>query len=285
MALKMNIFRFRQNNQFCLGLELSGHNYNLTAAVPDLSDISVWLAMPDPVKTVLDNADKACRFPVDNNVTRCAPLDTQEVWASGVTYFRSKVARVGESEKGGDFYDDIYEAERPEIFFKSTAARVRTSGEPVRIRSDSPWNVPEPELVLVLSSRGQIVGYTIGNDMSSRSIEGENPLYLPQAKVYDGSCALGPVITLKTGEEAPRKIEMTITRGGTAVFAGETSTSQMRRTDGELVDFLFRETTFPDGVFLLTGTGIVPPHDFTLRSGDMIRITIEGIGTLENFVA
>jgi len=285
MALKMNIFRFRHDNQFCLGLELSGHHYNMTEAAPYLSDISAWLAMPDPVKTVLDNAEKACRFPVDDNVTLCAPIDTQEVWACGVTYVRSKVARVGESDKGGDFYDDVYEAERPEIFFKSTAARVRSNDEAVRIRGDSSWNVPEPELVLVLSSRGQIVGYMIGNDMSSRSIEGENPLYLPQAKVYDGSCAIGRVIALNTGDNAPRKIEMTIMRAGVVVFAGETSTSQMRRTEGELVDFLFRETTFPDGVFLLTGTGIVPPDDFTLRSGDIIGITIEGIGTLENYVA
>jgi 2-dehydro-3-deoxy-D-arabinonate dehydratase len=178
----------------------------------------------------------------------------------------------------------VYDAERPELFFKSTPRRVAGPNQPIRIRRDSTWDVPEPELVLVLSSRGAIVGYTIGNDVSSRSIEGENPLYLPQAKVFDGSCALGPVIALNNGEQSARAIGMTIARGGVTVFHGETSTAQMRRLPQELTDYLFRELTFQEGVFLLTGTGVVPPDDFTLHSGDVVSISIEGIGTLENTV-
>jgi 2-dehydro-3-deoxy-D-arabinonate dehydratase len=278
----MNIFRFRKDNEFCLGLELNGDLYNLSAAGTEFADVSKWLALDDPVKAVLDISERPDRLPIVENVELCAPIDTQEVWASGVTYFRSKIARMEESEKGGDFYDHIYDAERPELFFKSTAGRVVQNGQPVRIRRDSSWNVPEPELALVLSSKGSIAGYTIGNDMSSRSIEGENPLYLPQAKVYDGSCALGPVIAPNTGGEVPRKISMSISRGGADVFVGETSTSMMRRTAQELANYLFCEMSFDDGVFLLTGTGIVPPDDFTLQSGDIIKITIGGIGTLEN---
>ena len=187
-----------------------------------------------------------------------------------------------ESDDAKDFYRRVYDAERPELFFKSTASRVVGPGGPVRIRRDSNWNVPEPELVLVLSSKGQVVGFTIGNDMSSRVIEGENPLYLPQAKVYDGSCSLGPAILLDDGSATSRVIEMTITRDGSTVFAGSTSTERIKRSFEELVECLFREMTFPSGVFLLTGTGIAPPDDFTLRSDDLITITIEGIGTLEN---
>jgi len=192
-----------------------------------------------------------------------------------------------ETQAGGDFYDRVYEAERPELFFKSMPGRVVAPGAPIRIRRDSTWNVPEPELALVLSSSGAIVGRTIGNDVSSRSIEGENPLYLPQAKVYDGSCALGPMIVLPDGDEQESawSIQLSITRAGVSMFSGETSTSQMRRTQQELADYLFRELTFRAGAFLLTGTGIVPPDDFTLRSGDVVSITIAGIGTLENPVA
>jgi 2-dehydro-3-deoxy-D-arabinonate dehydratase len=215
------------------------------------------------------------------------PIVNQEVWAAGVTYYRSRTARIEESQGagGGDFYDRVYTAERPELFFKATAHRVAGSGGMLRIRSDSHWNVPEPELALVVTRTGRIVGYTIGNDMSSRDIEGVNPLYLPQAKVYDRSCALGPCIFV--AEEMPSastEIKLHIARDGETAFAGETTLAQLKRTPESLVEFLFRDNSFPQGCFLLTGTGIVPPDDFTLRSGDVISISIEPIGTLVNVV-
>ena len=268
-----------------MGIELNSVRYDLSLAAPEFSDISTWLAVDDPVGAVLNTLDKIANFSLEEDVEYCLPLDTQEIWASGVTYFRSRVARMDESETGSDYYDLVYDAQRPELFFKSNATRAVAHGEPVRIRRDSSWNVPEPELVLVLSKTGRVVGYTIGNDVSSRSIEGENPLYLPQAKVYDGSCSIGPRIAVNIGDDGPRAIEMTITRGGSKMFEGQTSTAQMRRTEEELAEFLFREMSFTDGVFLLTGTGIVPPDDFTLASGDIVSISIEGIGTLENPVA
>jgi 2-dehydro-3-deoxy-D-arabinonate dehydratase len=217
-----------------------------------------------------------------------APIEEQEVWAAGVTYFRSRTARMAESEAAGGmtFYDRVYTAERPELFFKSTAHRTVGPGAPVRIRRDSNWNVPEPELTLLVSPKGKILGYTIGNDMSSRDIEGENPLYLPQAKVYDGSCALGPGLLITNEPLAPSTaIHIEIRRCGSAVFADTTTLEAMKRKPAELVDYLFRENSFPDGCFLLTGTGIVPPHDFTLASGDEIAISIDGMGTLTNPVA
>ena len=280
----MRIFRFQSSEGPRLGLLNESERYDLSAAAPGFADVANWLALADPVAAVHEVLAKARSFPLAHDVELRAPVDAQEVWASGVTYLRSKVARMEESESqaGGDFYDRVYEAERPELFFKASAGRVVGPGKPVRIRRDSVWNVPEPELVLVLSSKGAIVGHTIGNDMSSRSIEGENPLYLPQAKVYDGSCALGPVISLSDGQQKERAIQMTITREGATVFSGETSTAQMRRTQQELAAYLFRELTFATGAFLLTGTGLVPPDDFTLHSGDVVSITIEGIGTLEN---
>jgi 2-dehydro-3-deoxy-D-arabinonate dehydratase len=217
-----------------------------------------------------------------------APIGAQEVWAAGVTYFRSRTARMEESKDagGGSFYDRVYQAARPELFFKSTPHRVAAPGTPVRIRADSKWNVPEPELTLALNKHGRLFGYTIGNDMSSRDIEGENPLYLPQAKVYDRSAALGPCL-LVTGEplSPTTQIAIEIRRGGTAAFTGSTAVSQIKRTFAELAEFLFRENTFPHGAFLMTGTGIVPPDTFTLRTGDEIRITIDAIGTLVNPVA
>lgn len=215
------------------------------------------------------------------------PLADQEVWAAGVTYYRSRTARMEESESsGGDrFYDMVYEAERPELFFKATAARTRGHLDLVRIRADSTWDVPEPELTLAISSRGTVFGYTIGNDMSSRSIEGENPLYLPQAKVYRGSCALGPCLVVGTEAVSPASmISISIRRDGTGVFAGETEVAQIKRSFDELAAYLFRENEFPNGAYLMTGTGVVPGADFTLQSGDRIRITVEGIGTLENTV-
>jgi 2-dehydro-3-deoxy-D-arabinonate dehydratase len=217
-----------------------------------------------------------------------APVGTQEVWAAGVTYFRSRTARMEESKDagGGTFYDRVYEAARPELFFKATAWRVRGPHAPIRIRRDAKWSVPEPELALCVNARGEIVGYTIGNDVSSRDIEGENPLYLPQAKTYDGSCALGPAIYVTKEALSPdTTIAIRITRGSDAVFDGSTTLSQMRRTPEELVEFLYRETSFPQGCILLTGTGIIPPDDFTLTSGDLVEISIEPIGTLTNTVA
>ena len=217
-----------------------------------------------------------------------APIGRQEVWAAGVTYVRSRAARMAESDVAGgsNFYDRVYAAERPELFFKSTASRVVDPGKPVRIRSDCRWCVPEPELALAVSSAGRLFGYTIGNDVSARDIEGENPLYLPQAKIYAGSCALGPSILLN--EEAlpgETEIVMKIRRAGEGVFSGTTNLSSMKRTAEKLIEFLFRDNVFPAGCFLLTGTGIVPPDDFTLEAGDKVAITIEPIGTLENGVA
>jgi len=217
-----------------------------------------------------------------------APIGTQEVWASGVTYFRSRNARMEESKDvgGGDFYERVYSAERPELFFKSLPHKVIGPGGNVRIRRDATWSVPEPELVLVVNAKGQIVGYTIGNDMSSRDIEGLNPLYLPQAKVYDGACAIGPCVLVQPNPLAPSaEIHIEILREGASVFVGAVQLSEMMRSPTELVEFLFRENTFAMGCLLFTGTGIVPPDSFTLQSKDEIRIAIEGIGQLVNSVS
>jgi 2-dehydro-3-deoxy-D-arabinonate dehydratase len=217
-----------------------------------------------------------------------APIGNQEVWAAGVTYYRSRSARMEESKSagGGDFYDRVYSAERPELFFKATASRVVGTGANVRIRSDAKWSVPEPELTLLINHRGQIIGYTVGNDMSSRDIEGENPLYLPQAKVYDGSCALGPCVLISPEQlPATTPIRIEIVRKGANEFSGATTLAELKRAPASLVEFLFRDNIFPFGTFLMTGTGVVPPDTFTLASGDLIRITIDPIGTLENTVA
>ena len=217
-----------------------------------------------------------------------APIGKQEVWAAGVTYYRSRGARMEESKDagGGSFYDRVYSAERPELFFKSTASRTVGTGGKVRIRADATWSVPEPELTLLVSPGGLITGYTIGNDMSSRDIEGENPLYLPQAKVYEGSCALGPGILVAEGPlAASTEIAIEIERAGQVEFAGKTVLSELKRDLKTLVEYLFRDNLFPQGCFLMTGTGIVPPSTFTLAGGDLIRITIEPIGVLENVVA
>jgi 2-dehydro-3-deoxy-D-arabinonate dehydratase len=218
--------------------------------------------------------------------TVLAPVGGQEVWAAGVTYFRSRKARMEESKGagGGDFYDRVYTAERPELFFKAAGWRVVGPGNPVRIRSDATWSVPEPELTLLINPAGKLVGYTIGNDMSSRDIEGENPLYLPQAKVYDGSCALGPCVLLSSQRLIETVIRLQIMRQNKELFSGTTSIAELKRDPQELIQFLFRDHSFPRGVFLMTGTGIVPPDDMTLQHGDSIRITIDGIGALENHV-
>ncbi len=218
-----------------------------------------------------------------SEVALLPPIDRQEVWAAGVTYVRSRAARMEESEAAASCYDRVYVSPRPELFFKATPHRVAGPGQPLRIRRDAAWNVPEPELTLVLNSRLSIVGYTIGNDMSSRDIEGENPLYLPQAKVYDACCGLGPWIVLADNFDATAaEIELTVRRGGQTTFTGNTNTSQMARTGEELVEWLSRDNSFPTGAFLLTGTGIVPDPDFTLAAGDEVEIRIVGIGTLRN---
>jgi 2-dehydro-3-deoxy-D-arabinonate dehydratase len=217
-----------------------------------------------------------------------APIGKQEVWAAGVTYYRSRGARMEESRDagGGSFYDRVYSAERPELFFKSTASRTVGTGGKVRIRADSKWNVPEPELTLLVSPGGRITGYTIGNDMSSRDIEGENPLYLLQAKVYSGSCALGPgILVIPEPLDMSTEISIEIQRDGVEVFSGHVPLTELKRDPLTLVEYLFRDNSFPNGCFLMTGTGIVPDSSFTLASGDKIRITIEPIGTLENVVA
>jgi 2-dehydro-3-deoxy-D-arabinonate dehydratase len=216
-----------------------------------------------------------------------APIENQEIWASGVTYMRSREARMDESKESGgaDFYAKVYEAERPELFFKSTAARCVGTNEKVRIRKDSKWNVPEPELTLFINSNGKIVGYTIGNDMSSRDIEGENPLYLPQAKSYDKAAAIGPCLFIPKDVINPdTHISIEIFRNGNLMFSGDISINRIKRKLTDLASYLFREMSFPDGAFLMTGTGIVPDNDFTLLSGDVVNITIEGIGTLSNEV-
>ncbi len=215
------------------------------------------------------------------------PVHLQEVWAAGVTYFRSRDARMEESQAagGGDFYDRVYAAERPELFFKSAGWRAIGPGGTVRVRTDAIWSIPEPELTLVANTRGEMIGLTIGNDMSSRDIEGENPLYLPQAKVYNGSCAIGPCILLTAGPvDRATKIQLEILRGGEAVVTGSTTLAELKREPAELLEYLFRELDFPYGAFLMTGTGVVPPTDFTLAEHDVVRITIDGIGVLENTV-
>ncbi|GJM34225.1 MAG: 2-hydroxyhepta-2,4-diene-1,7-dioate isomerase [Saprospiraceae bacterium] len=216
------------------------------------------------------------------------PVESQEIWASGVTYFSSREARMEESKDagGGDFYDRVYHADRPEVFFKSPAYRAVGHRQHVRIRRDSKWNVPEPELTLVITSSGKIIGYTIGNDMSSRDIEGENPLYLPQAKSYDGAAAIGPCVFItQTPLPKDTNIQLEIFRGGSSVFVGKTDIGQIKREFTDLVEYLYRETTFKFGCLLMTGTGIVPPDSFTLDHGDEISITIDHIGILKNIVA
>jgi 2-dehydro-3-deoxy-D-arabinonate dehydratase len=246
------------------------------------------LVTQDDLQAFLLSIVQDCRTSEDFASAKIlAPIGNQEVWAAGVTYYRSRSARMEESKSagGGDFYDRIYAAQRPELFFKATASRVSGPGDHVRIRSDAAWSVPEPELTLLINARGRIIGTTVGNDMSSRDIEGENPLYLPQAKVYDRSCALGPCILIGS-EPLPSTtpIRLEIVRNGNTEFSGATTLTELKRTPSTLVEYLFRDNNFPFGAFLLTGTGIVPPDSFTLAIGDRIRITIDPIGTLENDV-
>jgi len=237
---------------------------------------------------LIDGAPALSLNPLTNPALLRAPIGSQEVWAAGVTYFRSRDARMEESKSagGGDFYDRVYRAERPELFFKATPHRVVGHYGRVAIRKDASWSVPEPELALLVSPSAKILGYTIGNDMSSRDIEGENPLYLPQAKVYACSCGLGPGILVSSEPlSSSTEIRLEILRGGQTAFAGSTNLSNLKRQPAMLVHYLYRDNPFPNGCFLLTGTGIVPPDSFTLNHGDEIRISIDGIGTLMNFVA
>ncbi|WP_164101827.1 fumarylacetoacetate hydrolase family protein [Candidatus Laterigemmans baculatus] len=256
-----------------LPLVLSGSPYASLTELLDAEDV------PQAVR------DLETREPLPlESVTLLPPIDRQEVWAAGVTYKRSQTARMEESEAAASCYDRVYNADRPELFFKATPHRVRGPGQPLRIRRDATWNVPEPELALVLDRRLRIVGLTVGNDMSSRDIEGENPLYLPQAKCYDASAGLGPWILLLEGppDRASLRIRLVIHRQGQEVFAAETSAAEMARSLEDLVGWLGRDNVFPDGAILMTGTGVVPDADFTLAAGDLVEITIDGIGTLAN---
>jgi 2-dehydro-3-deoxy-D-arabinonate dehydratase len=282
----MRICRFENpHGKVCAGLVLEDN------AVLDLSAAGVEtlasLLENDPVAALTSYANQKLPRHPPSEVRFLAPVERQEIWAAGVTYLRSKKARMEESDSSASAYDKVYDAVRPELFFKCAPGKVVGPGGFVGIRSDAKWNVPEPELVLVINSCGEIAGFTIGNDMSSRDIEGENLLYLPQAKIYDRSCAIGPFIKVGAAETeaCAWKIEITIERDGAPVFQGDTSVGQIKRTFGELVEHLFRSQTFPDGVLLLTGTGVVPPSDFTLRPNDKISIAISGVGKLENTVA
>jgi 2-dehydro-3-deoxy-D-arabinonate dehydratase len=283
----MQLCKVRQGNGPVEVGVLSGEQVHLLrlAQAPGPRSLSDLLHADDPAG-LMQSLLAAATVVAREAVTFLPPLDAQEVWAAGVTYKRSKQAREEESQGAARFYDLVYTAPRPELFFKATPRRVVGPEAPVRIRSDARWSVPEPEVALVVSPQLKIVGFTIGNDMSSRDIEGENPLYLPQAKVYDGSCALGPVITL-AGDLPPRDqvaIRLTITRAGAVAFEGATTLGAMARTFEDLVSWLGRENSFPDGVILLTGTGVVPPDDFTLAVGDEVAIEVTGIGVLRNVV-
>jgi 2-dehydro-3-deoxy-D-arabinonate dehydratase len=274
---------FSAPNEVHIGLQDAGtHVLDLHPA--GILRISQLLEADDPLRTLAQiDREKLTRLDI-SGVRFAPPVEQQEIWAAGVTYLRSKTARMEESDFSATAYDRVYDADRPEIFFKSIAEKVVTAGDAVGIRRDARWSVPEPELALVVGSRGQIVGCTIGNDMSSRDIEGENLLYLPQAKVYDRSCALCPWILLGATESDAREwtVKSTISRGGRQVFSGETRLGNIKRTFQELVSYLFRSQSFPHGAVLLTGTGIVPPDDFTLHEHDVVEIEIPAIGVLRN---
>ncbi|WP_145420816.1 fumarylacetoacetate hydrolase family protein [Planctomycetes bacterium K23_9] len=243
------------------------------------------LAAENPIAAI-DSLETDTPVPIDDSIRWLPPIDTQEVWAAGVTYKRSQTARMEESEAAASCYDQVYNADRPELFFKATPHRVSGHNQPLRIRADATWNVPEPEVTLVLSPAMKIVGLTVGNDMSSRDIEGENPLYLPQAKCYNQCAGLGPWITLFDTLPPSDQIgiDLKIDRSGEIVFDQQTSAGQMARTFDDLVQWLARDNTFPSGAFLMTGTGIVPTTEFTLLPGDIVNITIDGIGTLSNTI-
>jgi 2-dehydro-3-deoxy-D-arabinonate dehydratase len=279
----MNVCRFQQGSEEVrLGLVQETTVLDLTAG--GLASMQALLESDDPVAEIHARCRQDLPQIALSQVTLCAPVERQEVWAAGVTYLRSKTARIEESDFSATAYDRVYQASRPELFFKGLAEKVVPHGEPVGIRQDARWSVPEPELALVLNSRGRLVGCTIGNDMSSRDIEGENLLYLPQAKIYHRSCALGPWLRLDVTEAAARQwsIQLEILRDGRPVFSGNTCAGQIKRGFEELAGYLYRSQQFRYGAVLLTGTGIVPGADFTLRERDVVRIGISGIGILEN---
>jgi 2-dehydro-3-deoxy-D-arabinonate dehydratase len=254
----------------------------LVPLTPGLT-LAELLRAPDPAAAAVARREAGTGLET-GSYELLAPIDGQEVWGAGVTYERSKVARQEESDSAATFYDLVYRADRPELFFKATPGRVVGPGRPIRIRADSSWSVPEPELALVLTPELNLAGFTIGNDVSARDIEGRNPLYLPQAKVYDACCALGPAVCLASTMPDPTAlaIRLRIVRGGAVHWEGETSTTRMARSFAELVDWLGRENRFPDGVILLTGTGVVPPDAFSLAAGDTVEIEVDGIGVLSN---
>jgi len=267
-----------------VGVVDSTHVTPIDLAAGGFRTLADLLAAADPVAAV---AALPTLPPIPHSdVQWLPPIDQQEVWAAGVTYKRSQTARMEESEAAASCYDRVYTADRPEIFFKATPNRVRGHLQPLRIRRDSHWNVPEPEITLVLNPRLQIVGLTVGNDMSSRDIEGDNPLYLPQAKCYDACAGLGPWISLLNPLPPVEQIgvELKIERGQQTVFSGQTTAAEMARQFEDLVSWLGRDNEFPHGAFLMTGTGIVPNSDFTLQVGDVVQITIDHVGTLSNSI-
>lgn len=264
------------------GLILEHEEHFFIVPEKSIDDLIVFDHLHDHLLHIADTGAKTKAL---DEAKLLPPIGSQEVWAAGVTYLRSRAARIAESKDagGGDFYDRVYSAERPELFFKSLPHKVVGPRSPVGIRSDATWSVPEPELALLINPKGRIVGYTAGNDMSSRDIEGQNPLYLPQAKVYHRSCALGPGILIAQEPLSPEtRIELTVERAGATAFTGATALSQMKRRPDELAGYLYRDQVFPFGTFLLTGTGVVPPDSFTLQPGDIIRVAIDGIGALVN---
>ncbi|HEU5098498.1 MAG TPA: fumarylacetoacetate hydrolase family protein [Roseiflexaceae bacterium] len=290
----MHLCRFSDSRGAArLGLVRDGAVYDLGDRWPTLSAFLAWSAGRGDLAAELSGglADATPVAQLDQlggasapaGMALLKPTDLQEVWAAGVTYERSRIAREEESA-GSGIYDRVYSAPRPEIFFKATPSRTVGPGEPVAIRKDASWNVPEPELGLVINQALELVGFTVGNDMSSRDIEGENPLYLPQAKLYGRCCALGPLIALRDSIAEPTSlpIKLEIMRGGAVAFSAETNTRRIVRSYADLIEYLGRDNLFPDGAVLLTGTGIVPPDDFTLLAGDEVAISIEGIGTLRN---
>ena len=274
----------RSTGETAVDLVEFGEVFTLDMALPGVATLADLLGLPDPIDTAHEIIDTDIAPEPVADQTFLAPVDRQEIWAAGVTYKKSKIAREEESKGAAQFYDKVYTAARPELFLKATPERVVGPGHPIRVRADSKWSVPEPELTLVVTPDLRVVGYTIGNDVSSRDIEGENPLYLPQAKVYRHSCSVGPLITPATKMPPLPGVEirLVVRRSGKIAFEGSTTLAQMARTPESLVDWLGRENEFPNGVMLLTGTGIVPPDDFNLAKGDVVDITIAGIGTLTN---
>jgi 2-dehydro-3-deoxy-D-arabinonate dehydratase len=283
----MKLCRFTASDNITrIGISLDSENV-IDLTVAQITSLGQVLEQTDPV-SFLKQLDLSALPKLDLAAIKLLPpVDRQEVWAAGVTYFRSKTARMEESDFSATAYDKVYDAPRPEIFFKSVPEKVVGPNTDVGIRKDATWNVPEPELALIINRSGSIVGYTIGNDMSSRDIEGENLLYLPQAKVYDKSCALGPWIVLGTTEADVREWEISIRidRNEKTEFSGSTSIDQIKRQFSDLAEYLYRSQSFPDGAILLTGTGVVPDDSFTLEEGDQIHISISGIGTLSNRVS